>query len=133
MTAHTWPLTQYTVTQGHSFADDTKILKVIAEPSDSTILQDDLNRLNTWSDNWLLRFHSDKCKVMTIGKRTKPKYQLCKTTLQQADKEKDIGVTIEKNRKHISDKENKANSMLSLLRRTFRHMETSFSHPCIRP
>ena len=33
------------------FADDTKIFKVITEPSDSTTLQDNLNRLNTWSDN----------------------------------------------------------------------------------
>ena len=51
------------------FTDDTKIFKIITKQGDSTVLQGDLDKLNKWSDNWLLRFHPDKCKVMFIGKK----------------------------------------------------------------
>ncbi|KAK3099864.1 hypothetical protein FSP39_010887 [Pinctada imbricata] len=110
------------------FADDTKIFKIITTPEDSNTLQEDLNTLNTWSDNWLLRFHPEKCKVMYIGKKSdrEPQYYLKDTVLQQAEDEKDIGVIIDRNLsfdKHISEKVNKANSMFALLRRTFRYMD----------
>ena len=111
------------------FADDTKIFKIITQQGDREVLQRDLDKLNTWSDNWLLRFHPDKCKVMYIGRRrdSEQQYKLRETTLQQADEEKDIGVIIDKDLtfdQHISEKVNKANSMFALLRRTFRYMDT---------
>lgn len=43
------------------FADDTNIFKIIEKPEDRSILQEDLDNLNTWSEDWLLRFHPDKC------------------------------------------------------------------------
>ena len=66
------------------FADDTKIFKIITQLSDSEVLQGDLDKLNSWSDNWLLRFHPDKCKVMYIGRRreSEQQYKLRETTLQ---------------------------------------------------
>jgi hypothetical protein len=51
------------------FADDTKIFKIIKSSDDSTILQEDLTKLEEWSDIWLLKFHPDKCKHMHIGKK----------------------------------------------------------------
>ena len=91
------------------FADDTKIFKIITASEDSKVLQDDLNTLSTWSDNWLLKFHPDKCKVMHIGKKSdrKEQYYLRHSALQQAEEEKDIGVIIDRNLsfdKHISEK-----------------------------
>ena len=52
------------------FADDTKIFNIIKSSDNSTILQEDLTKLEEWSDTctWLLRFHPDKCKHMHIGK-----------------------------------------------------------------
>ena len=66
---------------------------------------------------------------MTIGKRSdrRPKYQLCKTILQQVDKQKDIGVAIEKNLQF--DDTLATRSMFALLRRTFRHMVKKFFTP----
>jgi len=49
------------------FADDTKIWTKISSESDSESLQEDLNKLITWSEPWLLKFHPEKCKVMHIG------------------------------------------------------------------
>ena len=32
-------------------------------------LQDDLDKLQQWSDTWLLKFHPKKCKVMSISNK----------------------------------------------------------------
>ena len=50
------------------FADYLKIFRKIVNNADRIILQEDLNNLKTWSNQWLLRFHSDKCKHMNISK-----------------------------------------------------------------
>ena len=39
------------------FADDTKLYRVIKQPSGSCILQQDLNRITAWSKEWLLNFN----------------------------------------------------------------------------
>ena len=62
-------LPQTVNSDAYLFADDTKIFNIIKSRDDSTILQEDLTKLEEWSDTWLLRFHPDKCKHMHIGKR----------------------------------------------------------------
>jgi retron-type reverse transcriptase len=52
-------------------ADDTKIYKEISCEDDVSGLQADLDQLQKWSDTWLLKFHSNKCKVMTVSNKTK--------------------------------------------------------------
>ena len=114
------------------FADDTKIYKVITDEEDRLKLQDDLNKLSEWSNTWLLKFHADKCKHMTIGRNkqgleeTPFKYKLNDSCLQTVKEEKDIGVTIDDELRfdtHISEKISKANSMDMLVRRTFRYLD----------
>ena len=51
------------------FADDTKVYSKIKKLADRKKLQRDLDRLQTWSDKWLLKFHSDKCKVLRVNKK----------------------------------------------------------------
>ena len=46
---------------GFLFADDTKIFRKIRSLEDSITLQSDIDRLENWSEKWLLRFHPDKC------------------------------------------------------------------------
>ena len=108
------------------FADDTKIFCSITDHNDPKNLQDDLNILQKWSNTWLLKFHPDKCKRMTIGKPnefTDIIYTLDKNgtihNLENVEQEKDIGVIIDSNLefdKHINAKINKANSMFSIIR-----------------
>ena len=33
---------------------------------DVEMLQNDLHKMSTWSENWLLKFHPDKLKKLTI-------------------------------------------------------------------
>ena len=47
------------------FADDTKIYSEINKAGAKGLLQKDLDCLQKWSDTWLLKFHPNKCKVVT--------------------------------------------------------------------
>ena len=108
----------------YMFADDTKVFNEIRCDEDSEKLQHDMEELENWSDKWLLRFHPDKCKVLSAGKRKTGRfeYKLCNTKLQYTEKEKDIGVVVDNQlnfEDHMNEKINKANSIMGLIRRTF--------------
>jgi len=49
------------------FADDTKLWRKIMTEEDKKMLQEDMDKLNKWSEDWLLKFNVNKCKKMTIG------------------------------------------------------------------
>ena len=51
------------------FANDTKMFPEIASRNDQDRLQQDLNSLHEWETKWLLRFHPQKCKMVTIRSR----------------------------------------------------------------
>ncbi|KAH3694002.1 hypothetical protein DPMN_081441 [Dreissena polymorpha] len=81
--------------QLYLYADDTKIFREIALEKDKEMLQQDIFSMSKRSDKWLLRFHPDKCKTMTIrnkklGERTyKLRPDLKPMEISHA--EKDIG------------------------------------------
>ena len=111
------------------FADDTKLLKTINNVEDSLILQKDIDALEEWSRKWLLKFHPDKCHVLTIGKlcniaHAHP-YALENQVLEHVFSEKDLGVTFDSNltfEEHIMNKIKKANSMVGMIRRSFSYL-----------
>ena len=51
------------------FADDTKDFGSINHADDSIKLQEDLNKLFNWSQDWQMKFNVDKCKVMHLGRK----------------------------------------------------------------
>ena len=54
--------------EGLLFADGTKIFNQIKTVDDALTLQADIDLLERWSKMWLLKFHPDKCHVLTVGK-----------------------------------------------------------------
>ena len=52
------------------FADDATIFREIREENDEKMLQADLDSLQSWSDTWLLKFHPNKCKVMSVANKS---------------------------------------------------------------
>ena len=82
------------------FADDTKAYFPINSLSDKSILQESINSLVQWSERWQLKFNSDKCKILHIGKNN-PKYEYSITEngvakiLSETNSEKDLGVFID--------------------------------------
>ena len=117
------------------FADDTKLYRQVDGQKDSDIVQDDLDSLFSWSKNWLLKFHPDKCKVLKIRNRGKKvntgsysmgRYDGSRATLEIVDNEKDIGVTVDSHlnfEKHIQTQVNKANQTVGLIRRSFKYLD----------
>ena len=110
----------------HIFADDTKAYSEINSLEDKNQLQTCLNNLMGWSDKWLLRFNSDKCKVLHMGKNNpKHKYYINNDNQQheltETICEKDLGVHIDSNlnfHEHISKTASKARTLAGMINRT---------------
>ena len=109
------------------FADDSKAYMPILMASQHQILQDSINNLVTWSDKWLIKFNSDKCKILHLGPNN-PKYNYyikdnnIITILKETNLERDLGVNIDPNLtfdSHITNVIKNARRMSGLLLRTF--------------
>jgi hypothetical protein len=112
------------------FADDTKIWAKIRDEQDSCMLQADLDNLMRWSDEWLLRFNCDKCKVMHIGHGLDTAYYMTTsdkvTKLEEIREERDLGVIIADNLKpsqQCSKAAAKARSVLGVIGKHFRRLD----------
>ena len=104
-------LPECVTSEAYLFADDTKIFREIHNEGDRVQLQKDLDQLDKWSKDWLLKFHPQKCKYMKIGKDNNQfEYKLQNQRLQNVAEEKDIGVIIDDQlnfESHMSEKKNK--------------------------
>ena len=114
---------------GFMFADDTKIFRQVASREDAVQLQNDLQKLEEWTNKWLLRFNADKCHVLTLGKFENIKhahqYSVCNKDLEHVAHEKDLGVVIDEELKfeeHIAHKINVANGIVGQIRRSFSYL-----------
>ena len=120
------------------FADDSKLYKRTDNTNGASDLQRDLDKLYEWSSKWLLKFHPEKCKVVSLGNRPSediptlclytqhPNGTLEKVTLQETTSEKDIGVYIDNKlsfRDQINTKTTKANTIMGIIRRNFDYLD----------
>ena len=115
---------------GLLFADDTKIFRAITCKEDSLGLQGDINKLEQWSDLWLLKFHPDKCHLLTLGKFENIKYchryKVGGKEIEHVFDEKDLGVVVDSElafAEHITEKVKKANSIVGIIRRSFSRLD----------
>ena len=112
----------------YMYADDTKVYREIKENDDCDRLQQDLDGLLGWTDKWMLDFHPDKCKYMRIGRSAiEEKRYRVHNNISKTETGKDIGVIIDNKLKfseHLSEKINKANKIVGLIRRTFVYLDS---------
>ena len=112
------------------FADDTKIFRISKGKDDKETLQDDLTKLEEWSDKRLFKFHPEKCKHMKISKSKNEEtntYKLLGQDIETVTQEKDIGFIIDSEltfENHLCEKVTKATSIFAAIRRTFRYLDT---------
>ena len=120
------------------FADDTKISRGISNECDAKQLQSDLTTLENWSDTWQLTFNAKKCKVMHLGKKNIGYvYHLndAMSTLHPLvviHLEKDLGVYVDNClafSDHVQYVANKANRILSMIRRSYTFKEKKTIRP----
>ena len=109
------------------FADDTKVYRTVGGEVDRRGLQDDLDKLGSWSDEWMIHFNEEKCKVLHCGVNNgKYEYKINGKGLKDTGKEKDLGITISQNLKwetHITSVVGRAFGMLNVIRRTFEYLD----------
>ena len=51
------------------FADDTIMYMTMSGASDAASLQEDLDRLATWENKWIMQFHPQKCSVFRLTRK----------------------------------------------------------------
>ena len=86
------------------YADDTKIWRTILSEEDHVILNKDIAYLHNWATRNLMKFHPQKCKVVSVAARKPPllgilpfihySYELGGNPLDYVEFEKDLGVEI---------------------------------------
>lgn len=106
------------------FTDDTKLYN---KDANNDILRQDLDALFVWSKLWQLCFNVDKCKTIHFSRNNQNyQYTMHFEDIVSVEEEKDIAIIFQQDLKfsnHIATKVNKANSMLSLIVRTFQFVE----------
>jgi len=122
------------------FADDTKAYTSVDTESKRKLLQESIDMLVQWTDKWLLRFNSSKCKVIHLGKHN-PNYDYFMkddTTvnlLESVQSEKDLGVIVDKDlsfEEHINEVVKRANKISGLLKRTIVNKNKSIMAPLFK-
>jgi hypothetical protein len=108
------------------YADDMKLyidLHSSGAQHQHLLLQDDLDSLQRWLDDWQLHLAPEKCKVVHFG-RSNPvfSYTLNSTPIEESNGERDLGVFIASNLSfdtHISRIVKKAEGVLASITKTF--------------
>nr|VZI47319.1 unnamed protein product [Spirometra erinaceieuropaei] len=101
------------------FADDMKIWSVIRGPADEDRQQMNLNRLEEWSNRWLLRFNVAKCSILRLGNTARSAstrgYFLGGAALQEVEAQRDLGVLTTSSLKPSAHCSRVANTAMSVL------------------
>src|SRR6267154_2236162 len=80
--------------------------------------------MEEWSNDWQMKFNTDKCSVMHLGRNNMAnQYKLDDKKLKESKNERDLGVIIDKNLKfsdHCNKVANTANVTLGMIKRTIK-------------
>ena len=76
------------------FADDCILYTPIRTQNDSSLLQNDLLKMQKWQDKLLMKFKPGKCYTMTLATRTPTPnmYTFCGQTLTSVDSHCYLGI-----------------------------------------
>ena len=112
------------------FADDTKGYN---SSQNHTILQNDLLKLENWTETWQLFFNIDKCLCLYFG-HNNPCHEYYLNSdkgpipVKKCSNEKDLGVVFDTDLKfdlHVNSVVSKANQVLGLIKRNFTDLDES--------
>ena len=102
------------------FADDLKIFHVIRNGVDYTALQNNLDLLHRWSQQWQLKFNVSKCKYLHFGPtHHNGPYYLNGILIDIVTSHSDLGILFDNQLKfhdHTTQVTTKANRVLGLIK-----------------
>jgi len=102
------------------FLEDTKIFAAVSDTNAIESLRSDLRRLYEWSNDWLMLFNIDNCKVLHFGSNNaKYDYMLGDQVLDSVSIERDLGVLIQDNLKVCVQFTKTCNRILGMIKRSF--------------
>jgi ribonucleases P/MRP protein subunit RPP40 len=105
------------------FADDSKIFGEVSSEEFVEGLRLDLKQLCSWSEDWLMVFNTEKCKVVHFGKNNpRAIYSINGVNLCEVDEERDLGIIVQENLKVSSQclkVVKTANKVLGMIKRSF--------------
>ena len=108
------------------YADDSKLGAKIENLNDCIQLQEDLDSVINWANEWQMTFNINKCHSVHFSNKKTLKfnfnYSMNNQVLEKSLIEKDLGILISSDLKwdnHISKITNKANSMLAMIKNSF--------------
>ncbi|XP_069171092.1 uncharacterized protein [Procambarus clarkii] len=110
------------------FADEAKLMRRVVKDEDCRILQEDLNRLQRWSEKWLMEFNMRKCKVIEMrlrNRRPKGQYKMKGNFLHVTIRESDLGMDVTPNQTpeaHMNRISTAAYSTLAKVRTSFKNL-----------
>lgn len=116
------------------FADDTKVYTIGDTSQRFHPVQENLKMLDDWSNIWLLKFNPGKCKQLIIkqregvevGVRVMHDNERPDIRIERVEKENDLGILTDNKLnfdQHIGEITRKANRMMGIIRRTFKHLD----------
>ena len=106
------------------FADDTKCHRHLRNLQDTIILQQDLDSVANWCNDWRMDLNQTKCVVMHFSRIAQPmitQYTISDTPVLQSSSHKDLGITTTNDlkwNKQVQEISTKANKMLGFIKRT---------------
>ncbi|CAF0763003.1 unnamed protein product [Brachionus calyciflorus] len=97
------------------FADDTKLEAISDQDSKQKSLSDDLNKINRWINDWLIKLNEEKCKVLHFG-RENPEFNYCLNGKPpvKTESERDLSIIFSKDLKWTSQINSSINSICRL-------------------
>jgi len=113
------------------FADDFVLYRVIEITEDHNILQQDLNTLVEWTNQWQMILNPDKCVILSCTLSLSPSlvaYSINNTVLKSVEQHKYLGVLLHNSMSwsnHIQEVIKKASKILNFVKRTLYQCEPS--------
>lgn len=115
------------------YADDLKVFRTVTSDHDGKLLQNDLNRLHSWSRSWHITINAAKCFHLRVSLKTKPlpvSFSIGGTQLPLVTKMRDLGVIIDSKLSfsdHIDFIVKRGNRALGLLIRSLQGVRGRYS------
>ena len=115
------------------FADDTKLCHVISSDTDRQEVQEDLDTLVSWANEWQMSFNVSKCAVLHIGHNNPcHRYSMNGEIVGAVNRQRDLGILVSKDLKwehQVNASYAKANRMLGLISRNFTYRSKEIMLP----